>query len=509
MGKNAVNFIFAAFLFKLSSRHILKFNSTHILYLLIGITSCALLLPGYFNTTMFLWDESRQANNALEMSISNNFLYPTFNFEPEFWNTKPHLLIVLQALFIKIFGPTLFALRLPSFLATIALILSCFYFTRLHFPQKKWIAFLWPFVIPLSGYNTYHLARTADYDAMLTLFVVLAVWCYLSWFKLKTPHFAKLTVLFLTLAWFVKSFAVLLWIPGIFIHLSLTKNLTGFFSRKNILFSLTCLGAVIFYCTYREILTPGYLKAIWANEGGGRYNEIIESHTGKWYYYLNQLYAYYLPVIFEIFILLFLINCGFFRNSISFVSGLFSILFLVFISFAKTCLPWYAGPAIPLILVSVISFDYRILLRNKFVGLLFLLVSASYLCLSFERIKDSQMGGKWKAEKLYTDSYIYLKTAYQTRLFDKGQKNIWVNPGSGQHEAWFDKLYKRQNRTWNWHIQTDSLKKGDTVWFTYHPLYREIADKYNVNFIDSPTGNFFAWKCVVVTRKDSATVKLH
>lgn len=443
------------------------------------------------------------------MAISNNFLYPTFNFEPEFWNTKPHLLIVLQAFFIKIFGPSLFALRLPSFLATVGLIVSCFYFTRLHFPQKKWLAFLWPVIIPLSGFNTYHLARTADYDALLTLFVVLAIWCYLSWFKFRTLNYTKLTVLFLTLAWFVKSFAVFLWIPGLIIHLSFTKNLTAFFSRKTIIFSLVCLGTIVLYCTYREILTPGYLKAIWTNEGGGRYNEIIESHTGKWHYYLNQLYAYYLPVIFEIFLLLFLINCWFFRNNISFISGLFSILFLVIISLAKTCLAWYVGPAIPLILLSVITFDYAFFSKNKIIGILFFLTSGFYIYFSFERIKESEIGGKWKAEKLFTDSYIYLRTAYNTGIFDRGHKNIWVNPGSGQHEAWFDKLYKNKNRNWNWHIQTDSLKTGDTVWFTYHPLYREISDKYKVHFIDSPNGSFFAWKCVVIAKKDTATAKSH
>jgi len=43
------------------------------------------------------YDEARQAINAMEMVQSGNWLVTTYDGEPETWNTKPPLLIGLQA----------------------------------------------------------------------------------------------------------------------------------------------------------------------------------------------------------------------------------------------------------------------------------------------------------------------------------------------------------------------------------------------------------------------------
>lgn len=467
------------------------------LYLLIVLVALLLLLPGYFSTSMFLWDESRQANSALEMAQTNNFLYPTYNFEPEFWNTKPHLLIIIQAIFIKLFGPGLYAIRLPSLLATLIIVLSGFYYTQKLLPNKKYLAYLWPIIIPLSGFNNYHLARTGDYDALLTLFILLAFFNLLMWNTYKKQSAANYTIIWLTLAWFAKSFAVFLWLPGLFIFLLFTKQFNSFFTRKTWVVSSICGGLILVYNIYREWLTPGYFQAIWANEGAGRFAETIESHSGEWNYYLLQLNQHYLPVIFELFVLLYVINIVFNRKSNSSILGLISLTFIFLLSCAKTCLPWYVGPVIPLILASILLFDFNILFKNKIVFSIFILGILSYTYFRFDVVKESELGGRWKPDKFFSDSYIYLDEAYKTGFLNKGRKNIWVNPGSGQHEAWFDKLFVNKHQKWNWHIHSDSLKINDTVWFTYHPLYKEISSKYKVNQLDSPRGDFQAWKWVI------------
>lgn len=61
-----------------------------------------------------LWDESRLANNALEMSRSGNLIVTTWAKVPDMWNTKPPFLIWQQALLIKLLGPVDIAIRLPS-----------------------------------------------------------------------------------------------------------------------------------------------------------------------------------------------------------------------------------------------------------------------------------------------------------------------------------------------------------------------------------------------------------
>jgi 4-amino-4-deoxy-L-arabinose transferase-like glycosyltransferase len=52
-----------------------------------------------------IWDEARQAVNALEMWENGNFLVTHFEGSPDMWSTKPPLLIWLQVALIGLLGP--------------------------------------------------------------------------------------------------------------------------------------------------------------------------------------------------------------------------------------------------------------------------------------------------------------------------------------------------------------------------------------------------------------------
>src|SRR3974390_2027501 len=78
----------------------------------------ALLLVWHQNLLpMQAWDESRIANNALEMARGGHWFTPTYDGAPDHWNTKPPLLIWLVAALFPLGGPPLLALPLPSLLA--------------------------------------------------------------------------------------------------------------------------------------------------------------------------------------------------------------------------------------------------------------------------------------------------------------------------------------------------------------------------------------------------------
>ena len=59
------------------------------------------LVERYDAVPLQLWDESRNANNALELALSarglSGWRAPTFGGAPDHWNTKPPLLIWLMA----------------------------------------------------------------------------------------------------------------------------------------------------------------------------------------------------------------------------------------------------------------------------------------------------------------------------------------------------------------------------------------------------------------------------
>src|SRR5690349_8049272 len=74
------------------------------------------------------WDEARLAMNAHDMHKTGNWIVTTFWNSPDMWNTKPPLMIWLQAICIKIFGENELAIRLPSALAALATCMLLFWF---------------------------------------------------------------------------------------------------------------------------------------------------------------------------------------------------------------------------------------------------------------------------------------------------------------------------------------------------------------------------------------------
>lgn len=67
------------------------------------------------------WDEARMAVNAAEMLRNRHWLVTHFQGQPDLWNTKPPLLVWLQALSLNTFGYSEWAVRLPTAMAALAL----------------------------------------------------------------------------------------------------------------------------------------------------------------------------------------------------------------------------------------------------------------------------------------------------------------------------------------------------------------------------------------------------
>jgi 4-amino-4-deoxy-L-arabinose transferase-like glycosyltransferase len=83
-----------------------------------------IILWGFWQYPISLFDEALYANNALEMSHTNNFFVLTLDYKPDLYNTKPPLAIWLMAASIKLFGANEWAIRFPSILAFILAVVS-------------------------------------------------------------------------------------------------------------------------------------------------------------------------------------------------------------------------------------------------------------------------------------------------------------------------------------------------------------------------------------------------
>ncbi|HXQ46208.1 MAG TPA: glycosyltransferase family 39 protein, partial [Caulobacteraceae bacterium] len=122
-----------------------------------------------------LWDESRLAVNALEMSQRGFSLVTTYGFRPDLWNTKPPLLIWLEAASIDLFGASEWAVRLPSLLAAIATVALVMRFSW-RISGSAFVAGAAGVLLALSpGYFGEHAAQSGDYETLLCLFTTAYV----------------------------------------------------------------------------------------------------------------------------------------------------------------------------------------------------------------------------------------------------------------------------------------------------------------------------------------------
>jgi 4-amino-4-deoxy-L-arabinose transferase-like glycosyltransferase len=118
-------------------------------------------------------DEGRNAEVAREMAVSNNYVLPHLNGLP--YLDKPVLFFAAAAVFIEIFGPGEFAVRLVSVLfglATAALV-GWFAFRRWGRDAAA-VAATATATAPLA----LGLSRVVIMDTMLSFFVVLALICF-------------------------------------------------------------------------------------------------------------------------------------------------------------------------------------------------------------------------------------------------------------------------------------------------------------------------------------------
>lgn len=330
---------------------------------LIGVTLLA-FFPLFLHLDtipLFVFDEARLANNALEMAHHNHWIVTHYNGEPDLWNTKPPLMIWLQALSMKVLGFELLAVRLPAAIAGLATLLGVFVLvwrhTRSHL--TSWGATLALLTTP--GYITIHATRTGDYDALLTLWSTLFL---LQFFLLLHSAEAReqtrriwLAMAFFTLGVLTKGIVIFLFLPGLFLYTLLSRNLLPLLRQRQFYFSLLAsVATVAIYYLEREWALPGYLAAVMENELGGRFLNVIESHEGPWYFYLlnlatDQFWPWFslLPLA----IAMVFADPEKARRPLWGFALLNALAFILILSLAQTKLFWYSVPALPLLAIAV------------------------------------------------------------------------------------------------------------------------------------------------------------
>jgi 4-amino-4-deoxy-L-arabinose transferase-like glycosyltransferase len=370
-----------------------------------------------------LWDESRQAIAAYEMVRNGHWLVPHFDGSPDMWSTKPPMLLWCQALLFRILGPGELALRLPSALAALA---TCWLLVRM---AQRSMAGPWGglfaalILITSDGFMHWHVARSGDYDALLTFFMMAGAWSLLRWCEEGRARLLIAMAGLFALAALTKGVQAMLFAPGLVACLVIHRKLGAFLRAR-----ATWIGAALFlsvvggYYLLRESLNPGYLEAVWTNELGGRYGTTLEGHGHAWYYYLRLLVEHHFTPWWLLVPIGVLLGFSHRDEQLRRFAACLSCLaaaYLAVISSAGTKLEWYSAPALPLLalLASIPLVVAQQLMRSERlsadllrwralpVAAGFLLFAGPYRSMISRMYFPEEL--PWDAEKYATSHYLH------------------------------------------------------------------------------------------------------
>jgi 4-amino-4-deoxy-L-arabinose transferase-like glycosyltransferase len=306
-----------------------------------------------------LYDESRNANNAIEMAHNGHWLATYYDGAPDHWNTKPPLLIWIIAGLMKLGIPAIAALRLPSVLAALGTVVLIYLFCRILIDNTA--AGAWSALLLMSSAVFFgpHMAMNGDYDALLCFFTTaycLAFWVYVENIEGRARWGLVLTAAALILAVMTKGVAGALPLPGLLLYVVLRKKLAAVLTDWRFWLALLAIVfAIAVYYKGRDLVDPGYTKAVWQNELTGRYMAVNEGHRRKALFFARVLVDKFKPGV-----LLLPLGCLFLIRpairagraySAAILCAATSLVLLLVLSKSQTKIWYYCGPAIPLLAI--------------------------------------------------------------------------------------------------------------------------------------------------------------
>ncbi|MFP5270918.1 MAG: ArnT family glycosyltransferase [Coleofasciculus sp.] len=453
-----------------------------------------------------MWDESRRAINAFEMTVNGNWLVTYYDGQPEMVGTKPPLLIWCIALSMKVFGYNEFALRLPSAVCAMSTTIIIFWFGTKYFNDLK-IGLISGLVLVTSiGYIGEHVARTGDFDAMLVLWITiysLSFFTYLHCNVDKKNFYLFIATTALILAVLTKSVAGILAVPGLVLYAAYQRKLGKVLSSPKIY-----IAAIIFFISVssfyilREYYNPGYLKAVIANEIIGRYSNTLENHQGPISFYLSQIKQKFVPWVYVLPISFIVVNITRSSRQIKnfVIFGLFYLSsYLLIVSFAQTKLPWYDAPVYPLasmivgiglseilnLTISELQIDYgfkRQLLIGILVSSIFVI---PYLDTVYNKIyKHQGIIYDWSQpdnpQLMYGDYFKKLN-----RTYPKLRNLSVVNNDYNAHLLFYTKVYNLNSYSIQLKSSKDNIFDDEIVVTCDFKIKSYLEQEYNLKLLNA------------------------
>ncbi len=334
------------------------FTRSNFIILFLLIASCFAIFLNLDANYIFLWDEGTYAVNAIEMHKSGDYLVKTYGGGPDMWATNPPLVCYFQTLCMKIFGPGELAVRMPSALAALGVVLLIIRFSIKENLGLTFAVFAVLTLITSKGYITYHVTRTGDLDSVLIFFITGSIMYYYKFIEYEDKKIKYLFIfgVFILLGYFAKGIACFMILPAFFIY-TLVKNKTLYVLKTKQLHFLiiAILGLIFLYYYLRELRSPGYIAFAWKSEVGRWYTKVNPNHFKPFFYFVLRMYEkdfvyffFFIPAFIIYFIFLPKGNVNKNKSAI-WILSLFTFLYII--SKSSTKLEWYAAPVYPMLAI--------------------------------------------------------------------------------------------------------------------------------------------------------------
>ncbi|WP_174287268.1 glycosyltransferase family 39 protein [Sphingomonas bacterium] len=255
----------------------------------------ALFLFGGPARPIVLWDESRNIINALEMDRRGLGVVTTWRGAPDLWNTKPPLMIWLMVGSVRLFGASVWALRLPGMIATLGTIALVMTFVRRTTGSIATGALAAAFLVASPALFGEHGAGTADYDSLLVFFVTAYLLLLFGAIHRARPRVSTLVLAGGCVVGAMLTKGVAGAMPGLGVgtYLMLTRRLPRIARWRYGAIGAAIAAAVLVFLTVREVAAPGYLAASWHNDVAGRLTDSLVGARKPATFYLAILWAGY------------------------------------------------------------------------------------------------------------------------------------------------------------------------------------------------------------------------
>jgi 4-amino-4-deoxy-L-arabinose transferase-like glycosyltransferase len=242
---------------------------------------------------LFDEDEGAYAEVTLEMLHSGDMVTPRLGGEPFFH--KPPMIYWTQAVSVALLGPSEFAFRLPSVLASLAWALLLFGFVRRQMDREA-AGFTVFFLVSTIQINV--VTRGALADAMLNLFITLTMFAIYAYFKNPRKRYIIIAFAGMALGFMTKG-PIAIVIPFVvsFIFFLIQGNLKTWI--QGIVHPLGWLVflaiALPWYLVLIHRFGWHFIEEIFLVHNVGRFHSAMEGHTGPVIYYIPVILLGMLP----------------------------------------------------------------------------------------------------------------------------------------------------------------------------------------------------------------------